>query len=172
MSIILSNNLGGSTKEGIQMTSDVEMYRDSANVIHTPDSLSIDSDIYQDDIVYPYLTTGGTATTRTITIKCRKFDGNDSANNRMQVHWWTSTSSWGTPSFLTGDLGFTPSLTAGTNHGTVSLTALNTSWTDSNETITVSITTGNDAGPTTFYFHAEVQGIAYQTSTTINIIFA
>jgi hypothetical protein len=172
MSVILSNNLGGSTLEGIQMTSDVELYRSTANVGRTPDNFSIATDIYQDDVVYPYLTVGGSNLTRTITIKCQKFNGSDSANNRMVVHWWTSTAAYGTPSFLTGDSGYTPSLTAGTSLTTISLTTLNTTFTDSNETITVSIATANDDNSQTFYFMAEVQGIVYGTSTTINIWLA
>jgi hypothetical protein len=167
MSLILSNNLGGSTLEGLQITSDVEFYRSAANVLHTPDSLSIDSDIYQDDVVYPYLLVGGTQQSRTFTIKVRKFDGNDSANTRHQVHWWTSTSSWGAPSILTGGSGISIAITTGTNHGTVSGSALNTSWTDSNETIVITVTTSNTSGSSTLYFHAEVQGIAYQTSGTV-----
>lgn len=151
------------------MTSDVELYRSTANVGRTPDNFSIATDIYQDDVVYPYLTVGGSDSTRTITIKCRKFNGSDSANNRMVVHWWTSTSAYGTPGFLAGDLGFTPSLTAGTSLTTLSLSALNTTLTDSNETITVSITSSNNDNQQTFYFMAEVQGIVYGTSTTIFI---
>lgn len=172
MSIILSNPTAGAGKDGITITSDVEFYRDAANIVRTPDSVAIDLDIYQDDVVYPYLTAGGTDAVRTITIKCRKFDGNDSVNNRMVVHWWTSTSSYGTPSFLVGDTGYTPSLTAGVSLTSISLTALNTSLTDSNETITVQISSANDNTPQTFYFHAEVQGIIYQISSTVNIFIA
>lgn len=169
MSIILSATLGGGTKEGIQLTSDVDLYRNAANVARTSDNISIDSDIYQDDIVYPYLTAGGTAAARTITIKCRKFDGNDSANNRMQIHWWTSAgTSWGAPAWTVSNC--TPSTTTGTTHGTISLTALNTSWTDSNETVVITITTTHVTAASTFYFQAEVQGIAYQISSTINAV--
>ena len=175
MSTELSNNLGGSTKEGIRMTTDVEFYRDSANVLRTPDSLTIDTDIYQDDIVYPYVTSTALTGLTTITIKIRKFNAVDSANNYHLVHWWISTSTYGASATLTQAIGnLALAITAGIQLAGTTLplninsttSGLQTSMTNNNETITFTLTasSGGSGVYSTAYIMTEVQGILYSTS--------
>jgi hypothetical protein len=174
MSVELNNNFDSSTKEGIRMTSDVEFFRDSANVLRTPDNLTIDLDIYQDDVVYPYVSYSFVTGLTTITIKVRRFDAADSANNYHHVHWWISSSSYGAPATLPNyGSGHTLALTSGTRTSGTALpitlnttnTGLQTHITTSNEIITLTITatdggTGNQA---TGYIMTEVQGVLYST---------
>ena len=153
----------------INFYSDTNLYRSTANVLKTDDNLEVALDIYQDDIVYPYITIAGSTSTRTITTKCRKFDDNDSANNHMLLHYWFSNTDFGAAETLSGSLAFTPTVTVGTNFSAISLSTLNHAQTDNNETFTLSLTKDvaaiSDAH--TFYFMTEVQGILYGTSFTI-----
>ena len=153
----------------INFYSDTNLYRSTANVLKTDDNLEVALDIYQDDIVYPYITIAGSTSTRTITAKCRKFDDNDSANNHMLLHYWFSNTDFGAAETLSGSLAFTPTVTVGTNFSAISLSTLNHAQTDNNETFTLSLTKDvaaiSDAH--TFYFMTEVQGILYGTSFTI-----
>ena len=128
-------------------------------------NVMIENKMVNDDVVKCSITVGGTSASRTFTVKVNKMDGADSANNRMMVHWWTSTSSYGTPSITTAG---TAAVTTGTNFGTVSTTAVNTAFTDNNETLVITITGGGSATTGTLYFHVEVQGILYTANGVVD----
>ena len=122
--------------------------------------------IVDDDIVYPIITVGGSVTSRTFTVNVRKMDTVASSNTRFYLHWWTSTTSYGTCSIVGGPQ--TVAVTTGTNEDTVSTSTSNFGWTDSSGNFVVTVSNAQSGVPLTVYFHVEVQGIIYQGSGTVN----
>jgi len=119
------------------------------------------------DIVYPAITVGGNDASRTFTVDVSRLFGivGNANRTRFLIHYWISTSSYGTPSDPLGVQSY--SITTGTNFGTVSITNVNHAFTNSSGVLVLTGTTALDASPGTFYFHAEVQGILYVASGSL-----
>lgn len=120
--------------------------------------------IVDDDVVRPFITVGGSDTARTFTVNIRKFDQASSSNTRFYLHWWTSTSSFGTSSMKPNN---SASVTTGTNEDAVSNSTSNFGWTDSSGNFVVTVSNAQTGSPETIYFHVEVQGIIYQASGSV-----
>ncbi|MCK9543446.1 MAG: phage tail repeat domain-containing protein, partial [Novosphingobium sp.] len=74
--------------------------------------LEVTGDIIQDDIVRPFFSLAHpTEDIEDITITINKFDNTASANDRMMVHWWVSTTQFGSPNH-TGTTGVSYTLGA------------------------------------------------------------
>lgn len=126
--------------------------------------------LVNNNLVYPRITIGGDDTSRTITVGVYTF-GDVTISKEAVITWWLSDSEYGIPgsAYTFGTL----SLNQGSNLDPVSAstptkTGLNHSITASYQLI-IQLLEGVSGGTQrTLYFHAEVQGIVYSQSFTIN----
>ena len=142
--------------------------------------LSVTGSILDDDIVYPKLTVAFNGTVTTLTIKVRRMNDTETANNYHLVTWWLSTSDMGAPTTLTSAAALTLAITAGTQIGGTTLpinvgsagssptnAGIQHTLTTNNETITLTLTqTAPDTDESVGYLMAEVQGAVYSSEFT------
>ena len=167
---VLSDRFGFGTTTPDSTASFVGSIRATSNIlsnanINADSNIRVTQKILQDDVVRPYITVGGSNTSRTFTVTIDKFNNTAGGNTRFYVHWWTSTSSYGTSSIVTG--GQSVNVTTGTNEDAVSTSTVNHAFTDANGDIVITITNTNSASAATVYFHIEVQGVIYQASGAV-----
>jgi hypothetical protein len=128
--------------------------------------------IVNDGFVSCSLSTSGTGADRTILATFNEVDGTALTNPRQLVHWWTSTSQFGEAARTFGSpTTVTPvySVTTGSNVTPIASTSgsINHAVTNTSGQLGLRLTTANNAGSATVWFHTEVQGIIYSISTTI-----
>jgi len=128
--------------------------------------------ILEGGLIKPFITVGGTDAARTFTVRIRNFSNGTITDKRFIVHWWVSTSSYGSvskPANQTITFGNGSGTGALNLSGTVDTPSFCTSLTDTNGEFTV-ISTNSMIAPTgTIYFHVEVQGTVFVASGTVNI---
>lgn len=123
--------------------------------------LGIEGDIYQDDIVRPFFSLAHpTEDIEDITITINKFDNTASANDKMMVHWWVSTTQFSSPNH-TGTTGVSYTLGAGES----SITSYNHAITDGNRQIKIRLIRGTGQSTITLYLMCEVQGIVFASDS-------
>jgi hypothetical protein len=110
---------------------------------------------------------GSTASQRAFIAEFKNVDGSALNNPRQLIHWWTSATQYGAASV--------PATAAATTYTTVSGSqvvanttgSINHAVTNTSGVFAVRLATTSDAGSVTVWFHTEVQGIIYSTSTTL-----
>jgi len=123
--------------------------------------LEVTGDIIQDDIVRPFFSLAHpTEDIEDITITINKFDNTASANDRMMVHWWVSTTQFGSPNH-TGTTGVNYILGAGES----SITSYNHAITGGNRQIKIRLIRGTGQPSITLYLMCEVQGIVFASDS-------
>jgi hypothetical protein len=123
--------------------------------------LEVTGDIIQDDIVRPFFSLDHPAEdVEDITITINKFDNTASANDRMMVHWWVSTTQFGSPNH-TGTTGVSYTLGAGES----SITSYNHAITDGNRQIKIHLIRAAGQPSITLYLMCEVQGIVFASDS-------
>jgi hypothetical protein len=122
--------------------------------------------IVNDGFVSCSIAVTGTNASRAFVASFLEVDGTALSNPRQLIHWWTSTSQFGTAIAIPNN---TYAITAGTNVVPISNSgSINHAATSATGTFGVTIAGGNSSSTTTAWFHTEVQGIIYSLSATIN----
>lgn len=126
--------------------------------------------IIQDDVVRPYVTvTNNSSSNVTIAMKVRKFNNTDTANNRHAIHWWISATQYGPPdkdigTESGGGVAITYTKGNALDPESIDTKILNTSVSDSDETVELNFNGGLTDESLTFYLMVEVQGIVYASN--------
>lgn len=173
-SITLSGDVSGSGSTSITTTVADDSHNHSGSTISglsTSDFTSTNLSNWTNDLVtdfYPYITTGGSATNRTITIKTKKMNDGELSSNYVLVHWWLSTQDYQQPPSSTAPNGavVAAEVSTGNELGAENITAINHAVSNSDETVVITLTCSGST-TTTWYLMAEVQGRVYSTSFTL-----
>ena len=121
--------------------------------------------IVNDGFVSCSITVTGTDASRTFLASFKEVDGTSLSNQRQLIHWWTSTTQYGAASKVANN---NYTITAGSQVVANTTGSINHAVTSASGTFGINLTGGDGSSTGTVYFHTEVQGIIYFTSTTIN----
>jgi hypothetical protein len=124
--------------------------------------------IISDLVGRKYVTIGGSANAREITLDLKKGDGSAFTSHKYRViRWWISSSGYGAPVNMTGTHSFTINNGVLIDGSMLDDGNMKTVMTNIDGRFKFTITNSYYSGSTTYYFNVEHQGIVSSSTFTV-----